>query len=383
MKRKSVTIFFLIDALGWEWIKHGSFLDERAELKQRVRTVFGFSSAAIPSILTGKYPDEHGRWNLLYYSPETSPFRWTRPLRLLPRFMRENRVSRKLINMVTKRLVGADGYFAGYVETDKLSLFDICEKRNIYRPGGIEGSTTIIDAMEARSISYRAYSYHDHTDSGIFDALGNDLRAGKHDLYFAYLPELDAYLHAHSDVPDLVATKLAWYEKKVSQVLDTAEDHVESVRWFVFSDHGMTLVTAHYDLIGDLRNAGITIGKDCLAVFDSTMARFWVDGQAVRERICRVLERCPAGRILTETDLKKLRVYFHDQRYGQIIFLMEPGTLIFPNIFGSHKPSGMHGFHPDDKHSYGVFLSNIKGYDPRVIVDFHNVMNAELEKYSK
>ena len=153
-----------------------------------------------------------------------------------------------------------------------------------------------------------------------------------------------------------------------------------NVRLFVFSDHGMAPITGHYDLIGELRKNQIDIEKDCLAVFDSTMARFWSDDPKVLGKIRSVLKNCPAGTLMTDEMLKELRVFYSDGRYGQVIFLMEAGTLIYPNLFGSHKPSGMHGFHPDDRHSYGSYLASVPDHNPQTILDLYHVMRNEIDR---
>ncbi|MBU1568069.1 MAG: alkaline phosphatase family protein [Proteobacteria bacterium] len=379
MKKREIVIFFLVDAMGWEWIKNRPFLDDCVVYKQPVKTIFGFSSAAIPSILTGKYPDEHGRWNLLFYSPEASPFRWTRFLHFLPNFLLENRVTRKLITIITKRMVKADGYFTGYVATDKLCYFDICEKYNIYRPGGISGSTTIIDYLAKSDIAHKVYSYHDYSDAQAFAALRQDLHESCQ-VYFAYLPELDAFLHLNADKPEAISQKLDWYEDNIRQIRDEAVGLGANVRLFVFSDHGMAPITCHYDLISELRSHRIDLEKDCIAVFDSTMARFWSKSPQVLDKIRNILADCSAGDLLIDKTLKEMRVFFPDGRYGQVIFLMKPGTLIYPNLFGKHKPNGMHGFHPDDAHSYGSFLASVSDYKPESILDLYQVMRCEIDR---
>ena len=50
------SIFVLMDALGWEWIKEHPFLKEVAPYRRPLDSVLGFSTAAIPSILTGRFP---------------------------------------------------------------------------------------------------------------------------------------------------------------------------------------------------------------------------------------------------------------------------------------------------------------------------------------
>ena len=52
-------------------------------------------------------------------------------------------------------------------------------------------------------------------------------------------------------------------------------------------------------------------------------------------------------------------VYFKDGRFGNEIFLLEPGNLIFPNyhqaILNKERHKGMHGYHPGHISMKGIF----------------------------
>jgi hypothetical protein len=375
----NLTIFILIDALGW----HIQSQSQPANnlITRKLDTVLGFSSSAIPTILTGTPPATHGRWNLLYRSPESSPFFWTKPFGFLPRWILEHRITRKFVNELSKRLCGAEGYFSSYgVPARHLYMYDVCEKSNIYKPGGIEGSTTIIDYLSNSGVSYQVYSYHDTTDNDILESIALDASEKDTSIYFAYLSELDAFLHKYVDQNDLVIKKVDWYFYKINNIVKRAVENGKNVRLFIFSDHGMTPITAFYDLMADLLKSGIDLENDCMAAFDSTMARFWVESGSTKTEICRVLNSCPAGHVLMDDELLSLGVFFPDHRYGDIIFLMNPGTLIFPNWFGTYAPKGMHGFHPNDKHSHGVYISNVKDYSPSSILDLFDIMKTEVDR---
>src|SRR5512134_3785823 len=60
--RRHVTLVFLIDALGWEIAEHFGFGRDRFVTRASLGTVLGYSSAAIPSLLSGATPAEHGSW---------------------------------------------------------------------------------------------------------------------------------------------------------------------------------------------------------------------------------------------------------------------------------------------------------------------------------
>ena len=379
MNNDRIVLFLLIDAMGWEYVKASGLLDTSPDLHgNEVRTILGYSSAAVPTILTGRYPDEHGRWNLLRYSPETSPFAWTRFLSFVPEGLLANRYAHKAISIISKRIARAEGHFSTYgMPVRHLRLFDICETSNIYKPGGIEGSISVFDYFVDRKIPYKACSYHDGADEALLEQAEQDVRKGPESVFFLYLPELDAYLHDHCNDLESVCRRIEWYFEKIRSLVDIAKTRASEVRYFVFSDHGMTPVTERYDLIGELRRAGVGPELNYMSVFDSTMARFWFNDKKLREDVDAFLRQCPAGRILDDAELKKLRVFFPDHRYGQLIFLMNPGSIIQPSFFGKYAPAGMHGYHPDDPHSSGAYISNVLDYTPIENRDLFDLITRE------
>src|SRR5215470_5532978 len=82
--KRGTHLFVLIDALGWEYLKGRNFLNDVLPYRRPLRTVLGFSSGAIPTILTGAWPSVTGHWNLFYYDPKGSPFRWLKYFAFVP-----------------------------------------------------------------------------------------------------------------------------------------------------------------------------------------------------------------------------------------------------------------------------------------------------------
>ena len=75
MKNNTIEIFLFIDALGWKIVKNHQFLTDILPYRKKVDMQFGYSSSAIPSILSGKTPAEHGHLGLFRFAPEVSPFK--------------------------------------------------------------------------------------------------------------------------------------------------------------------------------------------------------------------------------------------------------------------------------------------------------------------
>jgi predicted AlkP superfamily pyrophosphatase or phosphodiesterase len=373
------SLFVLVDALGWEILRHRPFLDDVLTERARVETIFGYSSGAIPSLLTGQYPAHHGHWNLFYRSPETSPFRWTRPLLALPPSLREHRVTRRVVKEISRRVSGYTGYFAIYnLPLDRIQHFDICETSDIYEPGGLSPARSLFDILSEAAIPYECFNYHQATDEEILRRVPERLKISESRVFFVYLSGFDSFLHFNVLDEKAVDEKLAWYEAGIRRLYQEAVDRWGEVRFRVFSDHGMTPIRETRDLIRDLEGLGLQVPQEYLAAFDSTMARFWCADEGSASRLTDFLSSLPYGRVLTTSELHELGLDFSNDRYGQVVFAMKPGVLICPSDMGRIRFAGMHGFLPgEDPHAAAAFLSN--GPDGRQVRHITHVLPRLME----
>lgn len=358
--RRRLTVFVLIDALGWRLLEGYDFLSDLLPYRSPVRTVLGFSSGAIPTILTGAPPSETGHWNLFYFDPHGSPFRWLRPFLFLPNAALDNRYSRKVLKELGRHILGLGPLFECSVSPRLLPWFNWVEKKNIYSTGAIRGASSIFDRLAQNSVPFCVYSYHDLTDQEILESARHEIAAGKNRFLFLYLSQLDLFLHHHCQEPERITSRLDWYAAGLRQLYEAARAADPDFTFTVFSDHGMTPVHTHYDLVSQVQSVGYSMPEDYLAVYDSTMARFWFFKEAARRAVADCLRQVPCGRLLEEQELRELGVYFSDQRYGELILVLHPGWLLSKSDFNgrSWNPKGMHGYHPDDPYSDAIFLSN-------------------------
>ncbi len=353
-------VFVLIDGLGWEVIKDRPFLNAELPFRRPVTTVLGYSSGAIPTILTGLNPAQTGHWNLLYYDPHASPFGWLRWFSILPNRVLDNRYSRKLIKELGRRVLGMGPLFECFVSPVLLPWFNWVEKDNIYAEGGIAGSVSIFDLLRERGVPSRTYSYHFLSDADILDHARRDIQSGDANFFFVYLSEIDRFLHGQCTDQQAVSQRLSWYEQQLRELFSVALRKDSDATFTIISDHGMTPVRSQYDLVGKIEQLGLKMPKQYLSVYDSTMARYWFFDQAARRAIVTELERTPCGRIVDDSELDRLGILFPDRRYGEVVFLLDPGWLFSRSDFNGDgwHPVGMHGYHPSDAHSDAIFLSN-------------------------
>jgi hypothetical protein len=374
-----VAVFALIDALGWQYLEGRKFLNDILPYRVPLRTVLGFSSGAIPTILTGVPPAITGHWNLFYFDPEGSPFRWLKPASFLPDAILDNRVSRKIIKELGRRVLGMGPLFECSVSPRFLPWFNYVEKKNIYDHGGIPGSSSIFDQLELKGIAHRVYSYHHLTDAQIVDQAVNDIRSKTASFFFLYLSEMDMFLHMHCKQPEEIEKRLRTYDMGLRKVFQAAREVDADATMTVISDHGMTPVDHHYDLVQKVDALRLKMLDDYLVVYDSTMARFWFFNDRARLAVRGCLAGVPCGKIIPDEELRQLGVFFEDGRFGELIFLFKPGWLLAKSDFNGKgwMPTGMHGYHPSDPWSDAVFLSSTEPpVSVRSIADVYSCMRS-------
>jgi hypothetical protein len=298
----------------------------------------------------------------------------------------DNRVARKLLKELGRRALGLGTLFDCAVKPSLLPFFDWVEKRNIYEPAGIPGAPSIFDDLQSAGVPHRVYTYHRLRDAEILEQAGRDIEAGAGRFFFLYLSEIDAFLHQHCSDGALIEERFAWYEAQLRRVLAIARGQDPRAVMTLFSDHGMTPVRHHHDLARDVETLPLAVPDDYLSVYDSTMARFWFFSSQARARVVERLGQVRGGRILSDAERSELGIQFADRRYGDLVFLMEPGWLITSSDFntGAWLPTGMHGYHPDDPYSDAIFLSSREPSWPmRTIADAHAWMRqaAGLDRH--
>jgi predicted AlkP superfamily pyrophosphatase or phosphodiesterase len=383
LSQEHISIFVLIDALGWKYVEGRDFLSDVLDYRQPLRTILGFSSGAIPAMLTGTPPAVNGHWNLFYYDPVSSPFRWLRYFQFLPDWLLDQRITRKLLKETGKRLLGLGPLFECCVAPRLLPHFNWVERRDIYERGGISGAPSIFDQLHENSVPFRVYTYHHSTDAEILRQAESDIKNRVASFYFLYLSEMDMFLHMHCDAPEKVEERLRWYDSGLRKIYAAARQVSGDVNFAVASDHGMAHISEKYDLLKHFEGLSLRMPEDYLAVFDSTMARFWFFNDQAREEVLEILDRVPCGRLLSDAELERFGVFFPDRRFGEAIFLLHPGWLLSRSDFNgsSWEPVGMHGYHPDDPYSDGVFLSNRRPETPlRSIQDVHQWMWETVQR---
>lgn len=377
MGRRLVMVI-MIDALGHRIVNETGAFDFLAAPEGPIASVTGYSSACIPSLLTGTLPAEHGHWSMYLRDPARSVFRRLKPLIWMTSTVlgRDYFTSRYITRYLHR--TGITGYFSLYhIPPRLLPQFDLCEKRDIYAPGAFPGLRTPFDVACDLGIPHRVWAWSTPEERNRAE-LAAALRAGEARFLFFYSPLLDSVMHAHNTRSTATSATLRDFAAFTREMLALAETSYDEVRLLVFGDHGMADTTGTYDLLSRIEALDLQMPRDFLHFMDSTMARFWFFKPGARERILDLLSTVPDGRILSDDECRRLGILFSDRRYGEVIFLTDPGKLLVPSFMGLAPAQAMHGYHAEDVDSATLLLANYDHPPVGDIMGIGTLISTEL-----
>ena len=387
LMERHIEIFLFIDALGWELVSKTHFMEAELPFRRNVQMQFGYSSTAIPTILSGKTPAEHGHLGLFRFAPEASPFRrlgLLAPLMKPASFWNRGRI-RHWLSKIIGRLYGFTGYFQLYqMPFRKLAMMDYCEKQDLFAPGGMGEIENLRDLLAREKVPFHISNWRGG-DSNSFAAAAEAVRNGA-EFLFIYTAELDGLLHQHPIlVQDVIQRKLDWYRRQIDALMQICRENASSLRLTVVSDHGMTPLTETVDLKAAVEATSLVFGKDYGACYDSTLFRVTflspVAEKNIREAIRPFEDK---GHWLTEDEEKRYGIFRKDRLFGDAIFLMNPGVQIVPSDMGAKPLNGMHGFAPEDKDSQAVILSTDEiPSEIRQVADYFSLMKRRIQELKK
>lgn len=374
-------VVLLVDALGWELASGARGFAAPLAERRRLETILGFSSGALPTLFTGRPPAEHGRWLMYRRASGATPFAGFGALAWLPRRVRQSlRMSRWLTRVVAAR--GVRGYFHLYdVPRALLERFDLPEREDIFRPGGLPGGS-LWDTLERRGVAWRGWNWRS-PEAENFAALEDRLAHGNERLLFCYTADLDALLHREGSKGAGVRERLSRYDALVGRLLAAAHARGDRLWIYLLSDHGMVDVTGHCDVMGALEGLAVRWPRDYTAFFDSTMARFWWHTPGAREQVVERLSAHPGGRWLAPGELRRAAAP-DDPRWGEDVFLVDPGQLLVPSFMGRGPLAAMHGYDPAHPDMAALLWSNRPIPEPvRHLTDVRAHLESELDALAR
>jgi hypothetical protein len=386
VKADSIDLFIRADSLGWAQASRRGFAEDLFPFRAPCDTFLGDSLACDATIITGAAPSQHGHFAPFVFDPDHSPFGWARGLGWIP----EPIATQRFVRGRLSRWVAARGDFDADFQLyrfpfSRLPWFDCAEKRDIYLPGGIHGGQTMIfEDWENSGIPWLRSDWR-AGDAVNIAALKDEIDRAEIRLGWLSLTGLDSMMHGHTTSGAATDAAFADVERVLREIHALAQTRYREVRIHLFGNHGMTDTEGLSEMMLDFEKAGFAFPRDCAAVWDFTMARFWFPGgDAIREHICDWLRGRAEGRILTEEELAAWGCDFPGRRYGEIIFLLKSGTIFAPSFVSRGGLPAMHGYDPTQPDSRTCWLTTERCENaPSRIDGIYRVMRAAAERIAR
>lgn len=375
--KERIDIFVFADALGWEMASRREFAAELLPVRNRCETLLGYSSTCDPTILTGAIPSEHGHFSFFIRAAGVSPFAGLRHFGLLPEILAGHHRVRNRVSRIIARRQGYTGYFQLYsVPFSKLPYLDYSEKKDIYEPGGIRGGQPTIFQHWQQSGKPWARSDWRRPDPENIAHARQEIEKGEIELLYLFTARLDAVMHRYGVNHPEVDAAFDRFAGNLRSLADLAARHYRDVRLHLFSDHGMADVHVCSDLLPRWERLGLRYGRDYLAVWDSTMARFWFNHEGARRTATEWLAAQPDGEVLTDERLAGYGCLFPEREYGELFYLLPSGSLFVPSFLNQRKVTAMHGYAPEHPDSAAAWLANTETLPVGALTDIFPVMRA-------
>jgi hypothetical protein len=339
MPSSRVLVVF-VDAFGQAQLARCGAVLPFLRYRRGLRGVLGYSSGALPTVLTGASPSVHGRMCLFSRRRRgevgiLAPLSW---LGLLPRLVHERAVVRRALGAALARAHGLTGYVALHrVPPEAFRWLELPERDDMFQAEAIGGARTFL--ADARRAGLSVYAAPWQLPEGerwteALRALGRE----RPDLAFLYAAELDARLHERGNAEDVAGDVLERLAGRIARARELLTMDGAEVTTLVVGDHGMADVEAAIDpgaILAALGPARVFV--------DSTMMRLW-GGEPALGRARRALEGAGiAGQWLDATALHERRAPTSGHPFGEAVWLLPEGAIFAPSFLGG-RVRGMHGY---------------------------------------
>lgn len=352
ISRRTLVVF--VDALGpAQFRRFGGRFDFLPHFRT-LRGILGYSSGALPTILTGTPPAIHGRMCLFSRHQDDSDgvLAPLSMLGFLPRLVHERNWIRRWAADWIKKQSGVSGYVALHrVPPEAFRWLDIPEREDLFRAETIGRSQTFLAAARAAGLGVYTADWRLTENERWRDAFAA-IEARQPDLTFLYSTALDGHLHEHGNESQRTEHVMNLIAQRISRAREILAKDSRPLVTIVVGDHGMADVMHTVDprpLAARLRVEQ--------AIVDSTMWRFWGDDLTLSYVRKNLESSNIPGSWLDLRALRTRGVPVVGAPFGQAIWLLPEGTIFAPSWVGN-KARGMHGYDVGSQSSLAALASD-------------------------
>ena len=389
----------MLDAFGYNQInsKNAKNLEKltKKSIFGKVQSLFAYRGIQ-PTIFSGVYPKEHGIWLDYYFDSKNSSFKWITNSIFPSLESIKNKIPNSYLKKVmsypiclTSKLLYNYSQFprSTLIPWNQLKHFKFSMTKDITEYGVLQPYPTLFDYFKQKHLSFDVIDFPwIHSDLEMLKKFKKSFKDSfRKDFYFFRFFDLDSCMHKHGISSSSVIKEMIKVDKYLKYMLDSIEKKVKDFYLLIFSDHGMMNVDKiinPYILINDIKQS---IDDKFQYFIDSIMIRFKCREKTTIKKIQNKLRNNKNGKILTQSLKEEKFVDIEDNKYGDVIFILDKGKLFLPNYFqGKSKIKGMHGYLELDTNLNPFILLYNKDLQPVSLknnLDFIDILPTILDIY--
>lgn len=341
-------LIIFIDAFPYFSLKTMNFLSS-IPYCAKVVPGFGYSVNVKAEIFGGYKPDDVGYLCEWMYD-SNAPLRKYQPL-----FSKINALSKiylldRIIHKLISRIFNQNVY---NIPFKKLGYF---KKSGVPAYEDSFNLPTIFSQLNnLKKILYS--KYRNQRDKNVFLETKKILKLHNYNNLFLALADLDYLMHKYGILSPQFEKKIMDLDNEIEYLWTLFLKKNPQANLFVISDHGMA--TVNKKICIDLESKFGPANENSYIFFiDATMVRIWVFNNNLRYEIESYLSQKETGKIIEENERKEFGIT--SREFGDIIYLLNEGSVFIPSFFGRRMPKAMHGYHPYLESQHGIFLSTKK-----------------------
>jgi hypothetical protein len=221
-----------------------------------------------------------------------------------------------------------------YRALGRATIFDRC------RDAGLKFAYLDSSKIDRKTLVHRAASLPD--DIG---------------LVFVYLHHIDMASHVFGIDSKRFRQSLASTDELIRQTVGAVHERFPDSPTLIFSDHGMSRIKEQHAIPRLHHHPDFP--ERFLFALDATMVRvwYWRNEPALRAEVRDIVAHTYQGHWLSDHEIDSFHLRFDSRLYGDEMFLLEPGTAIFPNFHSYIKPKAMHAYNPADPDQLGILVA--------------------------
>jgi len=153
--------------------------------------------------------------------------------------------------------------------------------------------------------------------------------------------------------------KMQEYSKLLEHTVKLLEQQKKPYQIIILGDHGMVDVNNYISvrpLINQIEQRyNISLYRDYMYFVDSTMLRVWLNNKQQIKDIARDIEEYLSPHVERGETIQNVLPRFMPT-YGDIICLLKPGNVFYPDFFNIRKIKAMHGYSNKYPEQFGLLI---------------------------